>query len=78
LHHRNLLGEVVARVVQGRMDKQAASNFVRKESRNLPETAERARFAEMAEKELSGLHEGNFARFQIRPSEFAAWKRHWK
>jgi hypothetical protein len=78
LRHRNLLGEVVARVVQGRMDKQAASNFVRKESRNLPETAERARFAEMAEKELSGLHEGNFARFQIRPSEFAAWKRHWK
>jgi hypothetical protein len=39
--------------------------------------AERERFRETAETELLSLHEGNFARYQIRPSEFAAWQRVW-
>jgi hypothetical protein len=30
------------------------------------------------EAELASLHEGNFARYQIRPSEFAAWRRVWE
>jgi hypothetical protein len=78
LRHRKLLGEVVAHVVQGQMDKQAASNFIREESRKLLNAAESTCFAEMAETELAGLHEGNFARFQIRPSEFAVWKSRWR
>ncbi len=31
----------------------------------------------MAESELLNLHEGNFARYQIRPSEFRAWTEVW-
>jgi hypothetical protein len=31
----------------------------------------------MSESELVNLHEGNFARYQIRPSEFEAWQRVW-
>jgi hypothetical protein len=42
------------------------------------DTAERDRFREMTETELLNLHEGNFARYQIRPSEFAAWAEVWK
>jgi hypothetical protein len=38
----------------------------------------RRRFAELAEAELIGLHEGNFARHRIRPSEFAAWRQVWE
>jgi hypothetical protein len=38
----------------------------------------RRRFAELAETELIGLHEGNFARYRIRPSEFAAWRQVWE
>ena len=44
--------------------------------KNIPE-AERERFRDMAEAELLSLHEGNFARYQIRPSEFAAWEQVW-
>lgn len=40
--------------------------------------ADRGRFVEIAEAELTGLHEGNFARYQIRPSEFAAWRKIWE
>jgi len=42
---------------------------------NIP-PAERDRFKEMAEGELLSLHEGNFARYQIRPSEFSAWRQY--
>jgi hypothetical protein len=31
----------------------------------------------MAESDLLGLHEGNFARYQLRPTEFAAWQEVW-
>jgi len=31
----------------------------------------------MAESELLSLHEGNFARYQIRPSEFSGWQEVW-
>ncbi|MEA3178706.1 MAG: hypothetical protein QOI59_2229 [Gammaproteobacteria bacterium] len=38
---------------------------------------DRQHFAEIVEAELIGLHEGNFARYRIRPSEFAAWRQVW-
>ena len=41
------------------------------------EQQERERFREIAEEELLSLHEGNFARYQIRPSEFVAWQEAW-
>lgn len=39
---------------------------------------EREQFRVMVEDELLGLHEGNFARYRIRPSEFEAWYREWR
>jgi hypothetical protein len=39
---------------------------------------DRERFVEIAEAELIGLHEGNYARYRIRPSEFAAWRQVWE
>jgi hypothetical protein len=44
----------------------------------LPEPADRTRFADMAEAELTSLHEGNFARYRLRPTEFAAWRKTWR
>ena len=35
------------------------------------------RFREAAERELLSLHEGNFARYRVRPSEFEAWQEVW-
>jgi len=32
------------------------------------------RFVAVVEDELRGLHDGNFARFGLRPSEFEAWE----
>jgi hypothetical protein len=78
LRHRERLKEVVSAVVRDGMDKKSAAAFVRRESAKLPEPADRKRFAEMAETELTSLHEGNFARYRLRPTEFAAWQKTWR
>ena len=36
--------------------------------------AERERFREVVERELLRLHDGNFSRYRVRPSEFSSWQ----
>jgi hypothetical protein len=36
------------------------------------------RFSQIAADELLALHEGNFARYRITPTEFADWQRLWQ
>jgi hypothetical protein len=78
LRHREFLKEVVAAVVRDRMDRTAATAFVRQEATKLSPADDRRHFAEIAETELTSLHAGNFARYRLRPSEFAAWKETWR
>ena len=77
LRHQAALREVVGAVIRGRMDKKQASAHVGAWTREHIEPGERERFQETAESELLSLHEGNFARYQIRPSQFTAWREAW-
>jgi fido (protein-threonine AMPylation protein) len=77
LHHRNALKALVSEVVCGAMDQKQASRHVATWTEKRIPAVERARFVETAETELMSLHEGNFARYQIRPSQFDAWQRVW-
>jgi len=76
--HKAALRQTVGEVVRGRMDKKAAAGYIRAwvEKNGIPEP-EQETFRDMAEAELVSLHEGNFARYQIRPSEFEAWQQVW-
>jgi hypothetical protein len=76
--HKAALRQIVGEVVRGRMNRKAAAAYVAAwvEKNDIPE-AEREKFRDMAEAELLSLHEGNFARYQIKPSEFAAWQESW-
>ena len=77
LRHRAALREVVAHVVhEGLNQKNAAAFLQRWANESIPDD-ERARFVEIAETELLSLHEGNFARYRIRPSQFKAWQAIW-
>ena len=60
------------------MDKKDASAHVAAWASENIDAAERERFREVAESELLSLHEGNFARYQIRPSAFDAWRQTWE
>lgn len=78
LRHRKALQEAVGEVVRRGLDKTAAVAFLRDFVADQVATGDRDRFRELAESELAGLHEGNFVRFRIRPSEYGLWKSHWK
>ena len=76
--HSAALREVVSRVVRGLHNRaSAAPSIAAWTDENIP-INEREHFREVAETELLNLHEGNFARYQIRPSEFAAWQAIWQ
>ena len=77
LRYRLQLRAVMGELVRGRTARREAAARIRAWSgRNIPAEA-RATFQAVVEAELAGLHEGNFARYQIRPSEFAAWRVVW-
>ncbi|WP_254908122.1 Fic family protein [Sphingobium sp. GW456-12-10-14-TSB1] len=77
LRYREQLRDVVRDVVRGAMSRQATRAHLVTTSRQFIPTADQDQFAEVAETELLGLHEGNFARYLVRPSEFAAWQQIW-
>jgi hypothetical protein len=78
LRYRQFLRDVIAEVVRGGLNKTAAIRYIRGyvES-NVPDD-EHKRFIEVAEIELMALHEGNIARYRLRPSEFRAWQDVWR
>lgn len=78
MRHRAALRALVAAVVRGRMDKRQTAAHVRAWAEEHIEEAERARFRDVAERELLNLHDGNFARYRISPAEFAAWQVAWR
>jgi len=77
--HKAALRRIVGEVVRGRMDRKAAAAYVAAwvEKNHIPQ-AEREKFRDMAEAELICLHQGNFARHHIRPTEFEAWQQVWR
>ena len=77
LQYRSELREVVAAVIRKRMNRKQATAHVADWTGAHIEKQHRERFREVAERELLSLHEGNFARYRVRPSEFEAWQEVW-
>lgn len=69
---------VARAVVQAGLGKAAAAEHIRQWSIAQVPIAERPRVVEMAEGILLAMHEGNFARYRLRPSEFEAWQARWE
>ncbi len=78
MRYRSALRSVVAEVILNRLDQIAASRFIAGWATDHISGNDRAHFIEVAETELLSLHEGNFARYRVRPAEFDAWQRVWR
>lgn len=78
LRHRALIGETMTSIVVKGMDKQQATAYIRNMADEKLDKATRMRFVEVVETELMSLHEGNMARYRIRPSEYVDWRKNWK
>ena len=77
LQHRVLVAETVAAVVRGGLDKKAATALIRRRGAENVAQESRARFVEVVETEMMSLHDGNIARYRLRPSEYQAWRKTW-
>lgn len=78
LRYRLQIGQFVREVVKGGMDKRAASKWIAMQVAREISQEDQPRFVEVVETEVSNLHEGNMARYRLRPSEFDVWRRGWK
>ncbi|MYK59720.1 MAG: Fic family protein [Rhodospirillaceae bacterium] len=78
MRHRTALRDLVGAVIRASMDKKQAAAEVEAWAVRHIEDAERGRFRKIAERELLSLHDGNFARYRITRSEFAAWQKAWR
>lgn len=76
--HRQMIIQVVASVVREKMNKPQAVNHIHRFTQEQIESADRSRFIEVVETQLLSLHEGNIARYRLRPNEFHAWRELWK
>ncbi len=78
LRYRQELMEMVAAVVRGRLDKKMAGAWISHFVSEHATADDRPRLVEVAETELMALHEGNIARYRLRPSEYQSWRVNWR
>jgi hypothetical protein len=78
LRYREQFRELIADLVRTRIARKDAAARIAAWSQKEIDLKDRRRFIELAEAELTNLHEGNFARYRIRPAEFAAWWQVWE
>lgn len=78
LRHRSIILETVVHVVHKKMNKKDAVEFIRSKAKDFTSLEDQAKFVEKIEIELRGLHEGNIARYRLRPSEYEQWQINWK
>jgi hypothetical protein len=78
LRYRALVAELVATAVRAAMNKKAATALVRQHAAEQVPLADQSQFVEVVETEIMSLHEGNIARYRLRPAEYQAWRRGWR
>ncbi|MBO9422776.1 Fic family protein [Labrenzia sp. R4_2] len=77
LKYRAELREIIAMLIRAKVGRKQIGTKVSAWASSRVESEDRARFTEIVEDELIGMHEGNFARYQVRPSEFKTWQEVW-
>lgn len=77
LQYRDALRFVVAEVVRTRMPRKQVVGYIASWATENIDARDRETFRSTAETDVLALHEGNFARYAIRPSEFEAWLEVW-
>ena len=76
LKYRDEMKNTIVKIILQKAQKDGAIQIIQDDANNLPQN-DQAKFIESVETELIGLHDGNFARYKISPSEFKRWKQIW-
>jgi hypothetical protein len=77
LRYGTKICELIASLVTRGLDQRAATEATKRFiTKHIP-TSDQSQFAEVTKAEVLALHEGNIARYRIRPAEFARWRARW-
>ncbi len=77
LRYRNIILDTVSHVVKEKLDKKQAVTVIKSTAIQSLPLDDQQTFIEKVEIELRSLHEGNIARFKIKPLEYDAWAKTW-
>ncbi len=75
--YRSLIHNTVAHIVSATHHKTSAIAYIRQCAKADVEPSDQARFIEVVETQLMSLHEGNMARYGIKPAQFEIWLKAW-
>lgn len=76
LKYRDAIRSLIAEIVPKGLRHKEATDLIERKAAEIQER-DQSKFKEAIETELMSLHEGNIARYWIRPSEFLQWKNVW-
>ncbi len=76
LKYRDAIRSLIAEIVPKGLRHKEATDLIERKAAEIQER-DQSKFKEAVETELMSLHEGNIARYWIRPSEFLQWKNVW-
>jgi len=65
-------------VVRVGLDRKGAAARVQHSAAEQVPPADQKRFVEVVETEIMSLHEGNIARYRLRPAEYRTWRENWR
>ena len=77
LKYRDNIRNLISEIISKGMPPENARQLIDSRAKELPQT-DQDKFVETIDTELLSLHEGNFARYWVRPSEFKNWKTIWE
>jgi hypothetical protein len=77
LRYREQMRTLIMHIVSAPLMRKEATDKIKEAALYLPEP-DQSRFIEAVETELLSLHEGNFARYRITPSQFRKWEEAWQ
>jgi Fic family protein len=78
VRNKELLKEIIVEIIKSSDNKKTAAKNIKIFASSKIPTADQKQFIELVERELLGIHEGNYARFRVTPKEFARWYESWK
>jgi len=76
LKYRNAIKGTVTEIVSKGLERKAAADLIKAAAGQIQQH-DQEKFIEVVDTELLSLHEGNFARYWVRPAEFQHWKKVW-
>lgn len=77
LQYRDAIAALITDIVISGMGKEEAVLIIKNYAASEINQEDQMRFIEVVETELMSLHEGNMARYSIRPSVFSGCQKHW-